>query len=254
MTEIEFLGTGTSTGVPQIGCNCEVCRSNDHRDRRLRCSAIVRVDGVSLLLDCGPDFRSQILQVKDRHLDALLLTHSHYDHVGGMDDLRPYCVPDSFDVYGQPNVLADIRARIPYCFIKHPYPGVPSFELHELNGSPFFVRGVKVVPLPVMHYKLPVYGYRIGKLAYITDCKSVPESTYPLLDGVEVLVINALRIEPHLSHFCLKETLQVIERVKPKKAYLIHMSHGIGLARNIGRLVPRNVEFAYDGMKVIVEK
>ena len=225
MTEIEFLGTGTSTGVPQIGCNCEVCRSNDHRDRRLRCSAIVRVDGVSLLLDCGPDFRSQILQVKDRHLDALLLTHSHYDHVGGMDDLRPYCVPDSFDVYGQPNVLADIRARIPYCFIKHPYPGVPSFELHELNGSPFFVRGVKVVPLPVMHYKLPVYGYRIGKLAYITDCKSVPESTYPLLDGVEVLVINALRIEPHLSHFCLKETLQVIERVKPKKAYLIHNSH-----------------------------
>lgn len=254
MTEIEFLGTGTSTGVPQIGCDCEVCRSTDSRDKRLRCSAIVRVDGVNLLIDCGPDFRSQILQVQDKHLDALLLTHSHYDHVGGMDDLRPYCYPDSFDVYGQPNVLADIRARIPYCFIKHPYPGVPSFNLHELNGQPFFVQNIKIVPLPVMHYKLSVFGYRIGKLAYITDCNFVPESTYSLLEDVDVLVINALRIEPHLSHFCLKETLQAIARIQPKRAYLIHMSHGIGLASKIGSLVPENVEFAYDGMKVVVEK
>ena len=147
MIEVEFLGTGTSTGVPQLGCECEVCKSADPRDKRLRCSAIVRTQGVSLLIDCGPDFRQQMLRASDLHLDALLITHSHYDHVGGMDDLRPYCREIPFPVYAQPNVVADIKARIPYCFREHLYPGVPTFDMHPLAGEPFEVKGVRVEPL-----------------------------------------------------------------------------------------------------------
>lgn len=248
--EIEFLGTGTSTGVPQVGCGCKVCTSADEKDYRLRCSAIVRVQDLNLLIDCGPDFRQQILRASDKRLDALLVTHSHYDHVGGMDDLRPYCIGKPFDVYAQPNVLCDIKTRIPYCFREHRYPGVPSFRLHELDGTDFWVEGVRVTPLEAMHYKLPVYGYRIGNLAYITDANRIPESTFAKLEGVNVLVINALRVEPHLSHFCLSETLEVIARVCPERAYLIHMSHGIGLHKEVATLLPPHVSLAYDGMIV----
>ena len=193
--EVEFLGTGTSMGVPFVGCECEVCRSQDPRDKRLRCSAIVRVDGVNLLIDCGPDFRQQMLRASDNRLDALLMTHTHYDHSGGMDDLRPY-------------------------------------TYHK--------------PLPVMHYKLPIFGYRIGNLAYITDAKTIPPTTMQRLQGVDTLIINALRFKPHPSHFSLEEALEVIKKVSPRRAYLIHMSDGIGLHASTSRLLPAGVELAYD--------
>ena len=246
MIEVEFLGTGTSTGVPQLGCECEVCKSSDPRDKRLRCSAIVRTQGVSLLIDCGPDFRQQMLRASDLHLDALLITHSHYDHVGGMDDLRPYCRENPFPVYAQPNVVADIKARIPYCFREHLYPGVPTFDMHPLAGEPFEVKGVRVEPLPVMHYKLPIFGYRIGNLAYITDAKTIPPSTMVRLQGIDTLIINALRFEPHLSHMNLEETLAVVAQAKPRRALLIHESDGIGLHEATSRLLTQGVELAYD--------
>lgn len=247
MIEIEFLGTGTSTGVPQLGCDCEVCRSADPRDRRLRCSSVVRTGGVSLLIDCSPDFRAQMLRASDLHLDALLVTHSHYDHVGGMDDLRPYCRDRAFQVYAQPNVLANLRERIPYSFKEHPYPGVPLFELHALSDSKFVVKGVEIEPLPVMHYRLPILGYRIGNMAYITDANFISKGTLEKLRGVDTLIVNALRFSPHLSHFCLSETLAVVGKIAPRRAYLIHMSDGIGLHRETSKLLPANVELAYDG-------
>lgn len=244
--EIEFLGTGTSTGVPQIGCGCEVCTSRNPKDKRFRTSAIIRTRGVNLLIDCGPDFRMQMLRASDLKLDALLVTHSHFDHVGGIEDLRPYCLVNPFPIYAQPNVVSDIKARIPYCFGDHLYPGIPKFDMHPLNGEMFSIKGVEIIPLPVIHYKLPVFGYRIGKMAYITDTNFISEETFAKMEGIECLIINALRFEPHLSHFCLAQTLEVIERVKPKKAYLIHMSHGIGLHDETMKILPENVELAFD--------
>ena len=244
--EVEFLGTGTSMGVPFVGCECEVCRSQDPHDKRLRCSAIVRVDGVNLLIDCGPDFRQQMLRASDNRLDALLMTHTHYDHSGGMDDLRPYTYHNPFPVYVRADVLADLRTRMPYSFIDNPYPGVPRFNLHEVDGSIIHFRGIDIEPLPVMHYKLPIFGYRIGNLAYITDAKTIPPTTMQRLQGVDTLIINALRFKPHLSHFSLEEALDVIKKVSPRRAYLIHMSDGIGLHASTSRLLPVGVELAYD--------
>lgn len=246
MIEVEILGTGTSTGVPQLGCRCEVCRSADPRDKRLRCSAIVRTEGVNLLIDCGPDFRQQMLRASDIRLDALLVTHSHYDHVGGMDDLRPYCRSGRFPVYAQANVLDDIRTRIPYCFMEHLYPGVPTFELHAVADERFTVKGIEIEPLPVMHGKLPILGYRIGRLAYVTDAKTIPPSTIERMRGLDTLIINALRFEPHATHMSLAETLDVIAELKPRRALLIHESDGIGLHAATSQLLPDGVELAYD--------
>lgn len=246
MMQIEILGTGTSTGVPQLGCGCEVCRSADPRDKRLRCSAIVRTQGVSLLIDCGPDFRQQMLRASDIHLDALLITHSHYDHVGGMDDLRPYCRKEKFPVYAQQNVLDDIRSRIPYCFYEHLYPGVPTFDLHALTDEPFDVKGVEVTPLSVMHGKLPIFGYRIGQMAYVTDAKTIPQSTLDRMRGLDILIINALRFKPHPTHMSLDETLSVIAELKPRRSLLIHESDGIGLHAATSKMLPEGVTLAYD--------
>ena len=253
--EIEFLGTGTSTGVPQIGCRCNVCRSADPKDNRLRCSAIVRAKGQSVLIDCGPDFRQQILRAADDHLDAVLLTHIHYDHVGGMEDLRAYCASAPFPVYGKEGVLSGIKSRIAYCFVSHPYPGVPSFDLHAIEDyKPFKIGEVEVEPLPVLHYKLWIQGFKIGNLAYITDAKQVPEQTIREIEGIDTLVINALRMEPHLSHMSLSECLEVVERVHPRRAFLTHMSHGIGLQSETEKLLPENVYMAFDGLRVSIEE
>lgn len=250
--KLTFLGTGTSTGVPQIGCNCEVCRSTDLRDKRLRTSALVETDnGNNLLIDCGPDFRMQMLNADSPRLTAALITHTHYDHVGGIDDMRPYCARGKFDVYCRPDVATDLRNRVPYCFGKVLYPGVPTFNLHELvNDEPFAIGNDTIVPLPVLHYKLPILGYRIGNLAYITDCKTMPEATLQAMQGVDVLVVNALRIEDHPSHMMLSEALDVISKVKPKQAYLTHMSHHIGKHADVQKMLPENVFLAYDGLRV----
>ncbi len=246
--EIEFLGTGTSTGVPMLRCHCPVCMSSDERDKRLRTSAIVRYQGARILIDCGPDFRTQMLRATDDNLDAVLLTHIHYDHVAGLDDLRAYCFERPFPLYARADVLRNLHARIPYCFATDPYPGVAQFEEHVIGDEPFLVEGVRVEPIPVMHYKLPIIGFKIGPLAYITDAKNIADDVIARLQGVPLLVINALRIEPHLSHMCLSETLDVVRRIKPGKTYLVHMSDRIGLHAESHKILPNGVELAWDGL------
>ena len=250
--ELTFLGTGTSTGVPQIGCTCDVCRSNDPCDKRLRCSAHLKVGEHNLLIDCGPDFRTQILREGSPDIDALLITHIHYDHVGGVDDLRPYChLHDGLPVYCTPDVAKGIRHNFPYCFVKHPYPGVPSFEIHEISrGEPFNIGDITITPLPVLHYRLQIVGYRIGNLAYITDAKVVPDLTIILAKGVDTLVLNALRIEEHIAHLTLDEAIAMVEKIGPRVAYFTHMSHDIGLHAEVNRRLPDNIHLATDGLRI----
>ncbi|MCQ2288361.1 MAG: MBL fold metallo-hydrolase [Muribaculaceae bacterium] len=248
--EIEFLGTGTSTGVPLIGCGCEVCASSNPHDSRLRASVVVRVNGTNLLIDCGPDFRTQMLRASSVKLDALLVTHIHYDHVAGIDDLRVYSKTEAFPVYGQREVLADMQKHMPYCFSEKPYPGSPVLKLVEVGESPFCVNGVTVVPLPVMHGKLPILGFRIGDVAYITDAKTIPSSTIDKIKGVRILVVNALRREEHPTHMNVDAALKVVDMVKPHVAYFTHMSHRIGLHDAVQKGLPEGVNLAYDGLIV----
>lgn len=251
MMRLRFLGTGTSTGVPQIGCKCPVCTSTDLHDKRRRASALLNVEGKNILIDCGPDFRQQIIDAGAPDLTCALLTHSHYDHVGGIDDLRPYCHRDGgFPLYCRHDVADDLRNRVPYCFKEHPYPGVPTFDIHEIGSEPFKVGETSVIPLPVVHYKLPIVGFRIGKLAYITDAKVIPDETFNLLEGVDTLVINALRREPHLSHMTLDEALAAISRINPRIAYLTHLADKMGLQSEIEPTLPENVHIAYDGLEI----
>lgn len=256
--ELTFLGTGTSTGVPQIGCGCEVCRSADPHDRRLRASALVRAGGKTLLIDPGPDFREQMLTHPTPRIDAVLITHSHYDHVGGIDDLRPFChrMPEGhpMPVYCAPDVAADLHARVPYCFVEHPYPGAPTFALHDIYPlHPFRAAGVEVLPVRVMHWKLPILGFRIGPLAYVTDCKTMPDETVEALRGVDTLVINALRHEEHISHLTLEQALAIVARIRPRVAWLTHISDRLGLHCVTDPSLPDGVHLAYDGLTIRTE-
>jgi phosphoribosyl 1,2-cyclic phosphate phosphodiesterase len=226
--------------------------SADPRDKRLRTSAIVRYQGARILIDCGPDFRTQMLRASDDNIDAVLLTHIHFDHVAGLDDLRAYCFEKPMPLYARADVLRDLHQRIPYCFAENPYPGVPQFEEHVIDDQPFLVEGVHVEPLPVMHYRLPIYGFRIGPLAYITDAKTIDDAVIERLKGVPLLVINSLRQGHHISHMCLEETLAVIGRVRPGRAYLVHMSDRMGLHADSPKLLPDGVRLAYDGLIVKV--
>ena len=252
MTELLFLGTGTSMGVPVIGCTCPVCTSSDPRDNRLRTSALVSVDGTNILIDCGPDLRTQLLRAGSPRIDAVLLTHSHYDHVGGIDDLRPYCIGKKLRVYCQTDVSRDLHQRVPYCFSEHPYPGVPEFEMHGdiRAGHAFSINGVTIQPVPVMHDRLPILGYRIGSLAYITDCKTISDDAISMLHGIDTLVINALRYKEHHSHMSLAEAMATARLIAPKATYFTHMSHGIGLARETARTLPPGMHLAYDMLKI----
>ena len=248
--KITFLGTGTSTGNPEIGCSCEVCTSRDPRDWRLRASVLVEVAGKQLLIDCGPDFRYQMLRAKCVHLDAVLLTHEHYDHVGGLDDLRPFSREKDVAIYTEANVVEAIKTRMPYVFRAHKYPGVPNLVLHTVGLAPFEAAGIPIQPIRVMHAKLPILGFRIGDFAYLTDLKYLPEEEFAKLEGLEVLVIDALRRGTHLSHEGLEEALVNIARIRPKQAYLTHMCHRIGLHAQIDKQLPPNVHYAYDGLEL----
>ena len=251
--KITFLGTGTSCGVPVIGCQCEVCQSSDQKDHRLRCSILVETDGTRLLVDCGPDFRQQILPQPFRRIDGILITHSHYDHVGGMDDIRPYCQFGEINVYADPIACKGMLQMLPYCFAEHRYPGVPAIGLHEIHaGNAFRLGDIDILPIEVMHGKLPILGYRFGRFAYITDMKSIEPSQLELLKGVEVLVVNALRFDkPHHSHQLVDDAIRFAHEVGARQTLLTHMCHDIGLHNevNLHRL-PADVKLAYDGQEI----
>lgn len=255
MAKLTFLGTGTSTGVPQIGCHCEVCQSLDPHDNRLRSSALLTLDdGRGLLIDCGPDFREQALTNKIEDIEALLLTHIHYDHVGGIDDLRPFTyamLPKGFPVYCRADVGEQLRDHLPYAFRENKFLGVPRLELNTIKeGEQFNVMGLTILPLLVNHFQLSILGFRIGRFAYITDCKTLPQESLDALDGVETLVINALRMREHVSHMNLEQALNVISMVKPREAYLTHLSHDMGLHAKVEPSLPEGVRIAYDGLTI----
>lgn len=257
---LTFLGTGTSQGVPTIGCRCEVCRSTDPRDTRLRTSAMVEVGDVRMIIDAGPDFRYQMLRTGVRHIDAILLTHEHKDHTGGIDDVRAFNFVDfpvihRVDIYATARTAACVRKDFDYAFAEDKYRGVPEIELHEFDPSkPFEVKGVEIVPIRGQHSdRFEVTGYRIGRLAYLTDFKQIEESEIEKLQGVEVLVVNALRWREHVSHFTVEEALALITRVKPRRAYLTHMSHDIGLHAHSAERLPQGVELAYDTLTIEIE-
>ncbi len=248
--KIRFLGTGTSTGVPEIACKCDVCLSTDSRDKRLRASILLEIADKNILIDCGPDFRQQALNAELEQLDALLITHEHYDHVGGIDDLRPFCKHDKFPVFAEGFVADKLRERMPYCFGGSSYPGVPQLELINIENKPFFAAQTLFVPIRLMHYKLPIFGFRTGNFAYLTDFKSIPEEEYSKLQNLDVLIIDALRKKEHLSHENVEQALAQIERIQPKCAYFIHMSHHFGLHAQMEKELPRNVFLPYDGLEI----
>lgn len=250
---VKFLGTGTSTGVPEIGCQCDVCRSTDKRNNRLRASVIVYTKGKSILIDCGPDFRQQMLGIEFLPIDALLITHEHYDHVGGIDDLRPFCKFGDIEIYLEQYVANALRSRIPYCFTEYKYPGIPIIALNEIGLKPFFVAGrIEVIPVQLMHGTLSIVGYRIGNFAYLTDIKTIPDEEYHKLEGLDVLVMNALRIREHISHQNLEQALEKIKRIAPKKTYLTHMNHHFGLHAEMEKILPENVFLSFDGLELEV--
>lgn len=257
--KLTFLGTGTSQGVPVIGCKCEVCRSSDRRDNRLRTSVLVEVDGKNIVIDTGPDFRFQMLREDINHIDTILLTHEHKDHIGGLDDVRAFNFMDfpiihKLDIYATKRTLQCVRKDFDYAFGDDRYKGTPEINLIEIKQSePFFVGNTLITPIKGMHSsRFAVTGYRIGNLAYLTDFKSIDDAQVAKLDGVEVLVVNALRFTEHYSHFNVAEALALIERVAPKEAYLTHMSHEIGLYTESIKRLPTGVSLAYDRLQIMI--
>ena len=253
--KITFLGTGTSQGIPIIGCKCDVCKSENIRDKRLRTSALVEVEGKNILIDIGPDFREQMLRVKVSYLDAVLITHAHRDHVAGIDDIRPfnYYQKGPIDMYARRNAIDAIQRDYSYIFGEHIYPGLPEVNFMEVSGKASFdVGNTNIMPIEVMHKDLPILGYRIGDLTYITDANYISDQELEKVKNTKVLVMNALRIEPHFSHYSLSEALQIVDYIKPERAYFTHMSHEMGFYNEVSKRLPKNVFLAYDGLEIDV--
>ena len=250
--KLTFLGTGTSCGVPVIGCQCKVCQSADPKDKRTRCSALVETDNTRILIDCGPDFRQQILPQPFRKIDGILITHSHYDHMGGMDDIRPYCQFGAINVYADTIAKQSMLQMLPYCFAENRYPGVPAIGLHEIfPHQPLQIGDLEIMPIQVMHGKLPILGFRIGKLTYITDMKTIDDGELKYLEGTELLVVNALRFDkPHHSHQLMNDAIAFAQKVGAKRTLIIHVCHDVGLHEEANNRLPEGIDLAYDGQEI----
>jgi len=252
---ITFLGTGTSQGVPVIGCKCDVCSSLDFRDKRLRSSVHLQVDNRSFVIDTGPDFRIQMLREGISQLDAVIYTHEHKDHTAGLDDIRPFNFMQMKDmpIYGTKPVIEQIKREFSYIFSAKKYPGVPQVITHEIKNEPFKVHNITFTPIEVLHYKLPVFGYRVKDFTYITDAKYIRDEEMKKLQGTKVLVLNALQLREHISHFTLDEALEIIKQIKPDQAFITHISHKLGTHHKIQEKLPENVFLAHDGLKITLD-
>lgn len=251
---VSFLGTGTSQGVPPIGCDSPVCLSDNPKDKRLRASIFIEVNGKKLVVDTGPDFRYQMIRAGILDVDAILFTHEHRDHTAGLDDIRPinFRKKKRIPVYLSNNVLNSFKQQYSYFFMDNPYPGIPELDFNLIENSPFEFEGVEIIPIQVMHYKLPVFGFRIGNFAYITDANYISEKEKSKLKGVDILVLNALRKESHISHFTLDEATKIAQEIGAKQTYFTHMSHQIGFHDEVCEALPEGIDLAYDGLNIII--
>ena len=253
--KITFLGTGTSQGVPVITCNCEVCQSDDHRNNRLRVSILIETADKTIGIDSGPDFRYQMLRAKVKDLDAIIFTHEHKDHVAGLDDIRPfnYLLHKDIDIYATDRVQDALKREFSYIFSEVKYPGLPQIELHTIDQDPFFIGQTEIIPLAIMHYKLPILGFRIGDFTYITDAKTVSEETIDKVRGTKILIINALQRQPHISHFTLDEAIEFAQKIGAERTYFTHISHNLGLHEEVEKELPAGMKLAYDGLTLFSE-
>jgi phosphoribosyl 1,2-cyclic phosphate phosphodiesterase len=250
--QVVFLGTGTSTGVPVVACNCEVCRSKDLRDKRLRTSVMIKVNGHNFIIDCGPDFRYQMIRENVDDISAIIFTHGHRDHIAGLDDVRAfnYVLNKTVNIFASEEVIDSIHREFPYILTEKRFFGAPQLEFHVIDNQSFQVEGIEFTPIEVLHHKLSVFGFRIGSFTYITDASFISDEEMKKIEGSEVLVINALRKSKHISHFSLEEALEIINIIKPQTAYITHLSHFIGLHDTIQKSLPENIFLAYDGLSV----
>ena len=251
---VTFLGTGTSIGVPVITCDCPVCMSEDEHDKRLRTSVMIEVNNRTFVIDCGPDFRIQMLREKVMNLDAVILTHEHRDHIAGLDDVRAfnYVLNKRIDIYGTKRVMEAIRIEFPYIFSESRYFGAPQLTIHYIDQNPFMINDVEFIPIRVLHEKLPVLGFRIGDFTYITDASSISEQEKNKIRGSKVIVLNALRNSRHVSHFSVNEAVEILQDLEPEAAYLTHLSHFVGFHDEVNGRLPENIRLAYDGLTLIV--
>ncbi len=251
--KITFLGTGTSQGIPVIACDCEVCVSQNEKDKRLRVSVLIETEKNTLVIDSGPDFRTQMLRAKVQNIDGILYTHEHKDHVAGMDDVRPFCFKHKkeIEIYAHERVLSQLRQEFHYVFDERfNYPGIPRINANTITNEPFVINNETITPIDGLHYKLQVFGFRIGDFTYITDMNSISEEEIEKVKGTKVLVLNALQKQPHISHFNLEEAIELVSKIKPNKTYFTHLSHTMGLHEIVSKELPQDIELAYDGLEI----
>lgn len=246
--KVIFLGTGTSQGIPVVACNCKVCQSTDPKDKRLRSSILIQQGDVNLVIDSGPDFRYQMLREKVTHLEAILFTHEHKDHTGGLDDIRSfnYLSKKPMDIYAEERVQQALKREYGYIFEENKYPGVPEVTLHTINDQPFEAMGIRIIPIRLLHHRLPILGFRIGNFAYLTDIKYISEEEKSKLMGCQFMVVSGLRKENHISHFSIAEAIDLINEIKPAYGFITHISHQLGFHREVEKELPSNIHLAYD--------